>query len=89
MLVMNDTIQIIDNVLKRYKKDRKSLEEVLSECTGKVDVHIIDYDTEDEPDIYVYEDMTKDEVCTLNNNLTNDLEMQIYHNSQLVYVEWC
>lgn len=84
---MNDTIQIIDNALKRYKKYRDSLEKVLSECTGKIDVKIFDYDTEDEPDIYVYENITKDEVYNLNGLLTNDLGMQLFHDGLLVYSE--
>lgn len=84
---MNDTIQIIDNALKRYKKYRDSLEKVLSECTGKIDVKIFDYDTEDEPDIYVYENITKDEVYNLNGLLTNDLGMQLFHDGLLVYYE--
>lgn len=84
---MTETIKTINNVLKCYKKSINSLEKVLSKCTGKIDVHIYDFDTEDEPDTYVYEDITKTEVYTLNNDLTNDLGMQLYHNGLLVYAE--
>jgi hypothetical protein len=70
-----------------HVKLRNNLDKVLSKCSGRIDVHIIDYDNEDQPDIYVCDDISKTEVYTLNNNLTNDLEMQVYCNNKLVYVE--
>ncbi len=65
----------------------KSLDDVLKKCDGRIDVHLIDYDTEEEPDIYIYDDVTKDEVHMINCDLTNSLEMQVYCNGELVYVE--
>jgi len=85
---MNDIIKGIDNILITFRKSRNSLEKVLSKCTGRIDVHIIDYENDNEvPDIYVYDDITKYEVYKFNDSLTNDLEMQVYCDSQLVYVE--
>ncbi len=70
---------------KEIKKGMK-LDDVLK-CTGRIDVHVIEYYDEDEPDIFVHDDITKDEVHIIHNNLTNDLEMQVYCDNQLVYVE--
>lgn len=82
-----------NNLYRALEAALRGLDEALANCNGRIDVSIIDYgnnmedpDMED-PDIYTYDDISKDEVYRLNNELDDSLEMQVYCNGNLIYVE--
>ena len=66
----------------------KRLDNRLNQFNGRIDVHLIDYDNnQEDPDIFIFDDITRDEVHRLNNQLDNSLEMQVYCDDELIYVE--